>query len=699
MGVGSLLLASCADTDLLNGYAGEKTKNQADYEYLNAYSPLKEYVSDPNFKLGIALAAGDYNQKSVVYNIANSNFTEVVTGNDMKMASIVKDNGSMDFSTVTEFITNAADNGLNIYGHTLAWHAQQPNKYLNGLIKDKELDVDPTKKNEVEVTTVTYNDGPFPFFPMGCEPPVINGSIHFVPTGDWSQFFCGNVPLTEGDFGFKVRIKSTMAGTVTFTIQNGWGGDAQNMSAQLKLEEGWNDVVAKFDGITASPSANYDLILKPETFMGTLDLNKIDVVKYEAPAIEVETLYAEHNYPNDGPFPYYQMGCAPPIVNGSIHFVPTGDWSQFFVNNAFANMPEGNYKVVLRIKSTKAGNIKLTAQNGWGGDAQQVDGAVKLVEGWTDAVMKFDLVGGNYDFILKPETFDATIDLNSVTIYKIQKMNKIPLTPEEKHDTLAWAMDRWISGMMKATEGKVKAWDLVNEAISGGNADSEGAYALQHKENVSPEDAENNFYWQDYLGDLDYVRVAAKSAREAYAAIEGANPADLKLFINDYNLETGYDHNQKASSLVKWIQRWESDGVTKIDGIGSQMHISCYEDPNALAGAKAAIENMYKILVDSKKLIRVSEFDMDFVDKNGKKLKTDALTEEQHKIMADYWKWNIETYKKLVPANQQWGFCSWCMTDSPDNSGWRAGMPTGLWDKNYYRKHTYGGFADGLQGK
>ena len=41
--------------------------------------------------------------------------------------------------------------------------------------------------------------------------------------------------------------------------------------------------------------------------------------------------------------------------------------------------------------------------------------------------------------------------------------NKIPQTPEEKADTLTWAMDRWIEGMMAATEGYVLDWDVVNE--------------------------------------------------------------------------------------------------------------------------------------------------------------------------------------------------------------------------------------------
>jgi len=34
-----------------------------------------------------------------------------------------------------------------------------------------------------------------------------------------------------------------------------------------------------------------------------------------------------------------------------------------------------------------------------------------------------------------------------------------------------------------------------------------------------------------------------------------------------------------------------------------------------------------------------------------------------------------------------------------DSSFWRAGEPIGLWDLNYYRKHAYAGYADGLAGK
>ena len=170
----------------------------------------------------------------------------------------------------------------------------------------------------------------------------------------------------------------------------------------------------------------------------------------------------------------------------------------------------------------------------------------------------------------------------------------------------------------------------------------------------------------------------------------------MKLFINDYNLETAYDQNKKLKSLIHWIEEWEKDDVTKIDGIGSQMHISCYGNPKTQQAKKNAIENMLKLMAESGKLVRISELDMGLEDKNGNLVNTTDMTEEQHKAMRAYYEFIVKKYLEIVPENQQWGICQWCVTDSPANSGWRAGLPVGLWDLDYYRKHTYGGFAAGL---
>ena len=702
------VLGSCADWDDWK-YDVEKPQTIAQYEYLNDYAPLKEYLdrgAHPGFKVSAALAVDEFNQQGPLFRLAAHNFDEIVAGNAMKMASCVNDQGEMDFSKVSSFVRAAEDAGLTVYGHTLAWHAQQPRKWLEKLIADKELDVDPDQKTFTELSRQTYTDGKFPFYQMGCAPDIINGSIHFVPTGDWSQFFCmTGCSMKAGNYVAILHIKSTKDGMISLTAQNGWGAEAQKITQKFTVKANeWVDAEVALNDIQGG---NYDFILLPETFDGTLDLQSVTIGQYESPAMEVEQEVKHQTY-QDGPFPYYQMGCAPDIINGSIHFVPTGDWSQFFCLPGLALTP-GNYAVDVEIKSTKSGNIKMTVQNGWGGDAESRDGTVALKEGWTTARFKMTLEqGGNYDFILKPETFDATLDLKSVTIKKIVKTNSIPLTPQEKSDTLTWAMNKWISGMMQATEGKVKAWDLINEAISGGG-NVNGFYALQTE--ATSEHNPQDFYWQDYFTPEMYGPIVEKAARDAYAAVEGTNPEDLKLFINDYNLESDWDHNHKVKSLVYWIGVWEKKGKelgwnTKIDGIGSQMHISYYENPQTLESKKEAIQNMLKIMVESNKLVRISEIDMGYVDKDGKDVTTAQLEKlpieervAKEKAMAEHYKWIIEQYFKIVPVSQQYGICQWCLTDSPTDSGWRPGQPVGLWNLNYQRKPAYGGFADGLANK
>lgn len=259
---------------------------------------------------------------------------------------------------------------------------------------------------------------------------------------------------------------------------------------------------------------------------------------------------------------------------------------------------------------------------------------------------------------------------------------------EQQLAVLTDAMERWIKGMMEACNGRVKAWDVVNEAIAGSDGDKDGFYDLQHDNGDA-----NNFFWQDYMGDLEYVRTAVRLARQY-------GPEGVKLFVNDYNLESDWDDNKKLKSLIDWIKKWEADGVTVIDGIGTQMHISCSTNASTLNSRKKAVTNMFKLMAQTGKLIRVSELDMGITDNNGKSIKTVDVTEAQQQLMADFYRYIVDQYLTIIPPSQQWGICQWCVGDSPEsNWGWRPGEPVGLWnEKKTIRKPAYKGFADGLAG-
>ena len=706
--LGAMLLASCADHFDQN-FETVRPGKEAQYGYLEQYDALKEYIKDrPNFHLGIGTAVDEYNKKELVYALTNSNFNETVAGNAMKMSSCVADDGSMNFDKVSEYVKNATDAGLSVYGHTLAWHAQQPNKYLKRLIADKELP------------------------PAGDNPGlIITSGDPKANTWDYEIYYDLDEPLKAGKtYEISLNVRGTNPGTIDF-----WPGKKDGSATQYGAGSFTVAESAVDNDFTFTPNADIDrmrfcfgkvggtlyfdnFVLKEKgsdhniVVNSTFDEDDIShwtkvswvPISYKignvagAAAVDIENEVHERTY-TDGPFPFFAMGCKPPVVNGAIHFVPTGDWSQFFVMSGGENKlsEEGNYVVYLDITSSKdASGVELTMQNGWGGSAQAITVKVPVSAGRHTVKLPMpNIVGGDYDIILKPQTADATLDVHSVKVCQVKKSNTKPLTAEEKKEILTPVLQNWIYGMMEATEGKVKAWDVVNEAISG--KDGSEFYPLQSatRGTVSADDAKNNFYWQDYLGDIDYVRTAVAAARKGFADA-GGNPEELKLFINDYNLETAYDDNKKLKSLIHWIEEWQKDGVTKIDGIGSQMHVSCCMDPVEQKKREDAYVNMLNLMVSTGKLVRISELDMGLEDKNGNLVNTTDMTEEQHKAMRAYYEFIVKKYLEIVPENQQWGICQWCATDSPANSGWRAGLPVGLWDLDYYRKHTYGGFAAGL---
>ena len=237
-------------------------------------------------------------------------------------------------------------------------------------------------------------------------------------------------------------------------------------------------------------------------------------------------------------------------------------------------------------------------------------------------------------------------------------------TPEQKKTIIGEALDKWITGMTKNCAPYVNAWDVVNEPMDDGKP-----YEL--KTGVGRTNmAVDEFYWQDYLG-KDYAVEAFRLARKS------GNPTD-KLFINDYNLEYSMD---KCKGLIQFVNYIESKGQ-KVDGIGTQMHITINSD-------KAKIETMFQLLAATGKLIKVSELD---VAAGLKPTKLDL------QLQSDMYKYVVDMYMKYIPANQRYGITVWGLTDSKADSSWLPGQNQGLWDLKFTRKVSYAGFANGLKG-
>ena len=291
------------------------------------------------------------------------------------------------------------------------------------------------------------------------------------------------------------------------------------------------------------------------------------------------------------------------------------------------------------------------------------------------------------------------------------KMYYILKTPAEKQAALEGAMEAWVSGVANHLKEKNVVpfgYEVINEPIADGSnmyrGLSEGTFGgtwtdddgnTQYDAAPTEDDANGltlnwgsgHWYWGYYVP--DYHVKAFQLARKYL-------PADTKLFVNDYNLETS---PKKLEALIKFVKEIdEKNGSPIVDGIGTQMHVTLNCSDNAeknaanIAELKTKVDAMFQTMAATGKLIRVTELDLS--------LGTGTPSSNQYKAQSDAYRMIVESYKANVPEAQQSGITVWSLSDNEaEHEYWLKGQVPNLFDKDYKRKWAYKGFCDGIAGE
>jgi endo-1,4-beta-xylanase len=230
-------------------------------------------------------------------------------------------------------------------------------------------------------------------------------------------------------------------------------------------------------------------------------------------------------------------------------------------------------------------------------------------------------------------------------------------------DALLARMEDHIKTVVGRYQGRVRGWDVVNEALDG-----DGTLRNSQWLRIIGAGSEDKRY--------DYIESAFRWAHEA--------DPDAELYYNDYGLETSQAKCDGAVALVKHLQ---SQGI-RIDGVGIQLHGSLTHP--STEGLEYAVTNLAATGVK----VMITELDLRTrrrgyrgadirrVSRQSTSDPNAGAVETQKKLAEKY----AEIFAVLLRHQQDitrvtfWGVY--------DGASWIGGSPL-LFDRNYRPKEAF----------
>lgn len=728
-------------------------------EVIANYDNIKDYANQytPNMVIGIGCGADMYvNNENGEGDLVNANYQMFTPGNAMKSDAMLGNSGTINFATVDKLLASMPE-GMKLYGHNFFWHTQQNQSYLKSLIAPT-LVVESSSDIQTIIKNGDFEKGDKSSWSSwgnnstteACAEAAKEGSygVKFVNPKDGDDFYkaqfvqdLDNVLEVGKTYTIRFQAKSSVAGEVlqfatqnnktnagegyhAFTVGTDWttieydytcnkedmnricinfGKVAStiyldNIEFGIKEVDPMDNVLAgddyDFEGgttgswmswgsnkesVTAEKGMGYKesvgVVLKTKEDGGSGNSWKAQLVKeFDDPLVTgknyILQFYAKSNIA-DGKFQIIYQNKSSGNQGLYKDLVVGKDWAKYEVE--FSTPNDDSYRVVINFGEKEATYCVDNIKFGLAKDQGAAAGAKQTI---------FRARGKQHRAASKS--------------YYVLK------TPAEKQAALEGAMEAWVSGVANHLKEKgvtPYGYDVINEPIANGSNKfrglDEGIFGSG--DDAAPEETvadglslnwgNNHWYWGYYVP--DYHVKAFQLARKYL-------PAETKLFVNDYNLETS---PKKLEALVKFVNEIDTkNGSPIVDGIGTQMHVTLSSSDDAtknaenIAALKEKVDAMFQTMAATGKLVRVTELDIS--------LGTGSPSANQYKAQSDCYQMIVESYKANVPAAQQSGITIWSLSDNEaEHEYWLKGQVPNLFDKDYKRKWAYKGFCDGIAGE
>ena len=532
----ALTLGSCDDDKMEWGTPdghGDVTLSEiplALAEKIANYDYIKNYVQKhmPYATIGIGLGADLYISDAEYRQVANENFQMITTGNAMKHSSVVKNDGSLNFTTIDNFLA-AVPADMKVYGHNFLWHTQQKQAYLKTLISPEvivETGDDDVCENVVgnsDFENGTTNPwgcwgGNSPSKTLSADGEGYNGGYAMLLSNPKDgNMWDAQAAVTFDDylaagttyvFQFMARSNSS-AGQLQVQVQNGSTYGSQEGYNTFSVGTEWilcqHEFTISYDDVNRIlinfGKVGADYFIDDFKFGKKIEEKMINILG-ENGKFEDGTLNSWGGWGNSSTRDISELGEGYNSDYCMVMVNPT-DGNSWDAQAAYT-LPEAltvgkTYVYQAMIKATVENpDLTFQVQNPSTYDGEGYRSITTVVDTWipfeeeftvtkeeqSRLCINFGKVAGTYyiDNIKFGEKKDTESPVTRVSTRAAGDITYKFKTAEEKKEALLGAMESWIKGMLEHCDGRVTEWDVINEPIDdncqwrgiGGNFMSNG---------------------------------------------------------------------------------------------------------------------------------------------------------------------------------------------------------------------------------